>query len=342
MSLDVLVLTWKHSRHSGSTLLALLALSQAADDDGVLWLRGVTVKFIGAKARVKKRQTQNILRELEASGEVYAPPAAGRGNTTRYFVTIGLDTAQIAAVLVREFNQSRAEADHLAAEIIDRQARFAEKMQASAPIRDDGPAPKRSKSPEKAQSSAPIKKKVQSSAPIRDGDEKKVQSSTVKGAIQYHENGTSEASGRVSGDPIGVVRDLYTNPSSSSDASHEKPIGGGGDGYIQEVRRLLSSYNIMAARKIAVQYEALNPRPTIEAIRASVEALLDPSDPKSLNRLARRLQDDPPVAAPYTRPSKPAPYTNGNNGYVPPPPNALKGEALAAFARRLRPKKDDA
>ena len=200
MSIDVLARAWKHSQQSGSTLLALLALSSMAHDDGVLWMRGVTVAYIGKKARTKERQTQSNLRDLERSGEIYAPPAAGRGRTTRYFVTIGLSQDEVRAVLTLEYQLPKADAARIAADIMQRQ-----KAQQNAPFTDDT-APEQGELIEKAQRSAPFKEKVQPNAPIeRKGAiqrQEKVQSSVIKGAIQRQENGTSDASGRATLDPI--------------------------------------------------------------------------------------------------------------------------------------------
>lgn len=190
MSIDVLARAWKHSQQSGSTLLALLALSSMAHDDGVLWMRGVTVAYIGKKARTKERQTQSNLRALEQSGEIYAPPAVGRGHTTRYFVTIGLNQDEVRAVLTLEYELPKVDAARIAADIAARQ-----KAQQNAPFNDDT-APEQEAPEEKARRTAPITRK---GAIQR---QEKVQSSVIKGAIQRQENGTSDALGRATSEPI--------------------------------------------------------------------------------------------------------------------------------------------
>jgi len=193
MSIDVLARAWKHSQQDSSKLLALLALASMAHDDGVLWMRGVTVEYIGRKARTKERQTQNNLRALEQAGELYAPPTTGgRGHTTRYFVTIGLSQDEISATLKLEYELSAVEAQRAASEIVRRQ-----RMQSTAPFTDAADALEEHETGERVQSTAPIER-VQSTAPFPE----RVQSSVIKGAIQRHENGTNGASESADRDPI--------------------------------------------------------------------------------------------------------------------------------------------
>lgn len=133
----------------------------------------------------------------------------------------------------------------------------------------------------------------------------------------------------------GYIVDSISTLHDSPTPTAPQPIGGGGE-YEKEVRRLLAGQNIMAGRQIAEQYAQLDPRPDIETIRQSIENLLDPSNPRNLAQIARRLQDDPPISAPYPKPTKALGSGGPSNGHVPVPKNALQGEALREAALKLR------
>ena len=81
MSLETLLDTWKRSPLKSSRLLLVLALADAADDEG--W-SSPKVDWLAERARVKPRQAQRILRDLEADGTLELRPGVGRGRTSSY------------------------------------------------------------------------------------------------------------------------------------------------------------------------------------------------------------------------------------------------------------------
>lgn len=86
MSVKIMARVWEESQHKGSTLLLLLAIADHANDDGICW---PSVETLAAKARVKPRQAQNLLTQLETSGELVVRRGHGRKNTSIYVVAIG-------------------------------------------------------------------------------------------------------------------------------------------------------------------------------------------------------------------------------------------------------------
>lgn len=81
MSLESLLDTWKRSKLKSSRLLLVLALADAADDEG--W-SSPKVDWLAQRARVQPRQAQRILRDLEADGTLELRPGRGRGRTSSY------------------------------------------------------------------------------------------------------------------------------------------------------------------------------------------------------------------------------------------------------------------
>jgi hypothetical protein len=81
MSLESLLDAWKRSPLKSSRLLLLLALADAADDEG--W-SSPKVHWLAERARVKPRQAQRILRDLEANGTLEVRAGSGRGHASSY------------------------------------------------------------------------------------------------------------------------------------------------------------------------------------------------------------------------------------------------------------------
>ncbi len=77
---------WDESTHTGSALLMLLAIADHANDEGICW---PSVDTLAAKARVQTRQAQNLIAQLEQSGELVVERGKGRKNTSIYVVKIG-------------------------------------------------------------------------------------------------------------------------------------------------------------------------------------------------------------------------------------------------------------
>ena len=117
---------YDHSTHDASRLLVMLAIANAANDAQVAW---PGMDEIARNARISERQAQNVLRDLEASGELYRSLGGGRRNTTRYLITLGLDEMRLAATLVQWFDVKADQAGEIAAQCIARMT----KAKADAP-----------------------------------------------------------------------------------------------------------------------------------------------------------------------------------------------------------------
>lgn len=178
MSVKITSQVWERSQQSGSHLLVMLAIADYAHDDGLVWVRGITLPQLAKKARLSERQAQRVIATLSDDGEIYAPIVQGRGHTTRYFITIGFDAEHIAAVLVREYHLPTAEAKRTAADILARQ----EKVTSVTPFSVKGD--------------------------IHDGE--KVTSRARKGDIQGKRKPASKASQPAKSDPI--RNDPYIDP----------------------------------------------------------------------------------------------------------------------------------
>jgi hypothetical protein len=316
MSIDVLARAWKHSQQDGSSLLALLALGSMAHDDGVLWMRGVTVEYIGRKARTKVRQTQRILRSLQDAGEIYAPPAVGRGHTTRYFVTIGLSQEEITATLRLEFDLAAAEARAIAGQIMQRQ-----KVYSSTPFTESTAALEEHEQTGKVSSSTPFLafeaapaqeehgEKVSSSTPIQE----KVSSMTRKGVIHDAENSDSSALERADRDPIRIDPNHNNNSNSARVFLRDARFADGSRFYNGTIPKIL-----------ALQIDP-------DTLRASVEALS--SAGWNAPEVYAELQANPPQkGVPYATPTpggSSAPAGGGGQHHATAPVNRARSSRSA-------------
>ncbi|NIP71314.1 MAG: hypothetical protein GTO04_19790, partial [Planctomycetales bacterium] len=68
--------------------MLLLAIADNTDEEGVRW---PGIQYLADQTRKKERQTQQLIRDLEASGELHVQVNAGRGHTNLYFATVGLE-----------------------------------------------------------------------------------------------------------------------------------------------------------------------------------------------------------------------------------------------------------
>jgi len=84
MSIKVQSYVWEHSKAEGSALLLLLAIADFAHDDG----SGAfpSVDTLAKKCRQTPRNTQILLRKLEASGELITDPQASPYGTNLYTI----------------------------------------------------------------------------------------------------------------------------------------------------------------------------------------------------------------------------------------------------------------
>lgn len=85
MSIEVMTTVWKRSSHSGTDLLMLLALADYSDDDGNSY---PAVSTLAAKCRMKPRNANYILANLQASGELEVRANEGPKGTNRYRIVL--------------------------------------------------------------------------------------------------------------------------------------------------------------------------------------------------------------------------------------------------------------
>src|SRR5215213_195546 len=97
MSIDVISSVWKHSKQSGTPLLMLLAIADNANDFGEAT---PGLEHLAHKCRMKRRNVQILIKDLEASGELKVARQQGEdtpyGKTNMY--TIVTPGAQVRGV----------------------------------------------------------------------------------------------------------------------------------------------------------------------------------------------------------------------------------------------------
>lgn len=81
MSVHISSWVWKHSWHSGSDLLILLAMADMANDEGLCW---PSVATLCERGRMSERNVQYSLRKLEDSGSITT--VQRRGRASHYYV----------------------------------------------------------------------------------------------------------------------------------------------------------------------------------------------------------------------------------------------------------------
>jgi hypothetical protein len=96
MSVRMSSLVWEKSSHKGNRLLTLLALADICNREGIAW---PSVGTIAEMVKVKERQAQYILRDLENTGELYTHLQTGRTCPNFYLVATGLDAPSIESAL---------------------------------------------------------------------------------------------------------------------------------------------------------------------------------------------------------------------------------------------------
>ncbi len=83
MAISVMSKVWDRSQAGGTELLLLLAIADFSDERGYAF---PSVSTLARKIRMSPRNTQNLLRKLEASGELEINMNAGRGGSNLYRV----------------------------------------------------------------------------------------------------------------------------------------------------------------------------------------------------------------------------------------------------------------
>lgn len=87
MSIDVISSVWKHSKQRGTALLMLIAIADNANEYGEAW---PGIDYLAEKCRMKRRNAQLLIKELEDSGELVVARQEGKdtphGKTNLYTI----------------------------------------------------------------------------------------------------------------------------------------------------------------------------------------------------------------------------------------------------------------
>lgn len=151
---------WSKTKQEGSKLNIMLALAWFANDKGICF---PSDEELAKRCRMRERNAQYILKDLEGDHEIFKVRNPGRGLRSYTIVTVGWSAARLYLVLRRDFQMDKRAA---------REAVIAW-----------------------SEKGAIQRKKVQSSEKVQ-SDVKKVQSSVEKGAIQRNAY-KEETSGKV-------------------------------------------------------------------------------------------------------------------------------------------------
>ena len=131
LSIKVTSRVWEKSNQRGSDLLLLLALGDRSDDDGISW---PGIEELSFKTRVDFRQVKRMIKHVESAGELFVLRGSGRGHSSRYFVTSGLESQAIQKTLERRLQVPPLVASNLAVDLERRQTRDQERVTSTPPF----------------------------------------------------------------------------------------------------------------------------------------------------------------------------------------------------------------
>lgn len=92
MSIKVMTRVWEFAPVRGGALLVLLALADYANDNGLCW---PSVESIAEKARLRERQTRQILKDLHDGGLITREKGTGPYGANMYKVLMGAEIAPL-------------------------------------------------------------------------------------------------------------------------------------------------------------------------------------------------------------------------------------------------------
>jgi len=108
MSVECIAKVWDRSQHSGAKLLLMLALANRSDPEGYSY---PGYDDIAAKCRVKRRYAIRLVKQVEASGEIFVDHRPGRTKSNRYLIVLGLDDDEIMGRLINRLKMTSDEAN---------------------------------------------------------------------------------------------------------------------------------------------------------------------------------------------------------------------------------------
>lgn len=104
VSIQIMSRVWSRSKAEGGALLALLAIADFADDEGLAW---PSLEVLAKKARLSVRQLCTVLDELEDLRELHRERSTGgRNKRSRYRVTLSENREEISLKKQQRKNNS--------------------------------------------------------------------------------------------------------------------------------------------------------------------------------------------------------------------------------------------
>jgi hypothetical protein len=103
-------LIWEYSRHTATRLLCELALADWCNDEGICW---PSMEVLASRMRVKVRNAQIIVSQLQGLGDLYRAQARGRSHSNRFVLLIALSPEQARHTLKKWFALSDPDIDVL-------------------------------------------------------------------------------------------------------------------------------------------------------------------------------------------------------------------------------------
>ncbi len=145
MSVTTSTMVWTYSRSQGVRLLALAAMADIADDEGLCW---PSVEYLAGKLRQAERYTRMVLRDLKQEGELYVIPRSGwnskvRRKSNAYIIMAGMDEERFVRACRHDpLNYSEAYARELYRAIpagsVPADVMFSPRREQNAPGDDNG------------------------------------------------------------------------------------------------------------------------------------------------------------------------------------------------------------
>ena len=151
MSSIIMSQVWKESDAKQTNLVAMLALADAANDEGYAVVK---LAALAELCRCNERNATYVVQSLENSGDLYVHRGNGYKVHSQYLITLGNDVNSLSEKLVRYFDYLPVEAIQIAENCIEKGAKERTRVQATAPFQEPE---KGAKERTRVQATAPFK-----------------------------------------------------------------------------------------------------------------------------------------------------------------------------------------